>query len=265
MVKAKKVLLVFSLGYLIVVAGYYLLQERFFFLPETLSIDYKYEFEQPFEELFFEPEEGIKINYLHFKTQNSKGNIIYFHGNADNLARWGNEASYLCRFGYDVWAIDYRTFGKSTGELSEKSLYADAEKFYQEVENKFPLKNTVIFGRSLGCTFASFIAAKHNPNLLVLEAPFYSLTDVLKLRFPFLPHQKILNYQFPSFQFADSITCKTIIFHGNQDQTIPKLQGKKLFEVITSQNKEFVVLEGAGHKNQLDFPKYTETLERVLK
>ena len=147
MVKVKKVLLVFSLGYLIVVAGYYLLQERFFFLPEALSIDYKYEFEQPFEELFFEPEEGIKINYLHFKTQNPKGKIFYFHGNADNLARWGNEASYLCRFGYDVWVMDYRTFGKSTGEISEKSLYADAEKFYQEVENKFPLKNTIIFGR----------------------------------------------------------------------------------------------------------------------
>ncbi len=69
MVKVKKVLLVFSLGYLIVVAGYYLLQERFFFLPEALSIDYKYEFEQPFEELFFKPEVGVKINYLHFKTQ----------------------------------------------------------------------------------------------------------------------------------------------------------------------------------------------------
>lgn len=265
MVKLKKLLLILGLVYLVLVAGYYLLQDRIFFLPETLSIDYKYEFEQPFEELFFLPEEGVKINYLHFKTQNPKGNIIYYHGNADNLARWGNEASYLCRFGYDVWVMDYRTFGKSTGEISEKALYADADKFYQEVENKTPLKNTIIFGRSLGCTFASFIASKFNPNLLILEAPFYSLTDVLKLRFPFLPHKKVLNYQFPSFQFAESIKCQTIIFHGDQDETIPKPQGEKLFEVIASQNKEFVVLEGAGHKNQLDFPKYTETLGRVLK
>jgi len=264
MVKFKKILLIIGVFYLVIVGGYYLLQDKFFFLPEKLENDFQFDFERPFEEGFFENTEKFKINFLHFKVENPKGNIIYFHGNADNLVRWGKEASMLCEYGYDVWLMDYETFGKSNGKISEEAFYSDAETFYELVTTKTKDTQIILFGRSLGCTFATYLASKNETELLVLEAPFYSLVDALKQRFPFLPHKKISNYTFPSFQFAENVKCPVVVFHGTEDNTIPIEQGKKLFELFQNPEKEFIILEGAGHKDLPKFPKYKETLIRQL-
>ena len=83
-------------------------QEKVVFLPVILPHDHAYDFEDDFEEYLWEtPFEG-KINVLHFKIKNPKGVIIYFHGNADNLHRWGKIAVEFTKFGYDVLVMDYR-------------------------------------------------------------------------------------------------------------------------------------------------------------
>ena len=79
------------------------------FLPTTLEQDYQYQFNYPFEELFLKTEEDAIINALHFKVDNPKGVILYFHGNAGDLSRWGTITEYFSAMHYDVLVMDYWT------------------------------------------------------------------------------------------------------------------------------------------------------------
>ena len=81
-------------------------QEKVLFVPVILPEHHEFDFDKDFEEYFWEtPFEG-KINALHFKIKNPKGVLLYFHGNSDNLHRWGKIASEFTQFGYDVLVKD---------------------------------------------------------------------------------------------------------------------------------------------------------------
>ncbi len=100
----------------------YFLQEKFIFLPSKLPQDYAYSFAFPHTEFNLETPDGAKLNGLHFKNGNSKGVILYFHGNAGDLSRWGEIALFFVEKQYDVVIMDYRTYGKSTGKLSPQAF-----------------------------------------------------------------------------------------------------------------------------------------------
>ncbi|MBT8313866.1 MAG: lysophospholipase, partial [Maribacter sp.] len=100
------------------------------FLPTKLPQDYRYSFRHDFEEINLKTDDGFVLNSIHFKQVKPKGLILYFHGNAGDLSRWGNITSFFADKNYDVLVMDYRTYGKSTGKLSEDALHKDAQMFY---------------------------------------------------------------------------------------------------------------------------------------
>lgn len=99
-------------------------------MPTTLESGYTYQFNHQFEEINLETDDGAKLNAIHFKIENPKGVMSYYHGNASDLSRWGNIAEIFIEKQYDVLIMDYRTCGKSTGKLNEEAFYSDAYLFY---------------------------------------------------------------------------------------------------------------------------------------
>ena len=71
---------------------FYFKQEKFFFNPKHLDSNYVYTFKESFEEINITVEKDIQLNALHFKAENSKGIILYLHGNAGALHDWGKRA-----------------------------------------------------------------------------------------------------------------------------------------------------------------------------
>ena len=154
--------------YLMIGTALYFLQEKILFRPTVLNQTYVYKFSNPFEELFLKADDKAVINALHFKAENPKGVILYFHGNAGNLSRWGNITEYFVEMNYDVLVMDYRTYGKSTGALSERALYSDAQLCYDYLKNNYNESEITVYGRSLGTGIAAYIAAKNKPKQLIL-------------------------------------------------------------------------------------------------
>ncbi len=259
-----KGLLIVLSGYVIIILGMYLLQEKLIFLPTQLPQEHTYTFEQPFTEFFLEAKDGSKLNALHFEVENPKGVILYFHGNAGNLDRWGEITSFFTQFNYDVVVMDYRTYGKSTGKLSEKSLYKDAQLFYDYILKRYPENEITVYGRSLGTTFATYVASTNQPKKLVLETPFYSMTNVAKKRFPFLPVAQLLKYRFPTNTFINKTNCPVVIFHGTDDSVVPYESGKKLSETLPKDRLNFITIPEGGHNNLIEFQQYKDSIEGVL-
>jgi len=131
------------IGYFMLVGGIYSFQDKIVFQGTKLFPDYTFKFEQPFSEITIYPRAGQEINALIFspKLEVAKGTILYFHGNADNLQRWGEYAIDFTSKGYTVLMIDYSGFGKSTGHPSEEIIYQDAEDTWQWTVQHLPSKN----------------------------------------------------------------------------------------------------------------------------
>ena len=242
----------------------YLLQERLIFLPEKLPLDYSFEFDAPFEEHFIEMEDGAKINALHFTQNESRGLIVYFHGNAGSLARWGEVVIPFLDMGYEVLITDYRGYGKSTGKRSQKRMLLDAGKVYAFAKDIESEERIILFGRSIGSAFASYLAGKNSPSKLILETPFYSLKDVAKEVIPIYPTRQLLRYNFKNHSYLKEAKIPIYIFHGTDDEVVKFNSGKQLHASLSKNQAIFFTIDGGHHNDLSTFPEYWNQMEIVL-
>ena len=255
---------VFLLALLLIIMGLlHLFQEKIIFLPESINKEYVYQFPFDFEEVNLRTKDNETINGLHIKAENPKGIILFFHGNKGNLIRWGEITSYFTQFNYDVFVIDYRGYGKSTGAFNETQMYNDAQLSYEYAKGLFKEENIVVYGRSLGTTFAINVSSNNNPKHVVLEAPFYNLHHAANFKYKIIP-QFFLNFKFNSNEYIPKIKSPITIFHGAEDKTTPIAGSKQLFDLITIPKKEFIELEKGTHHNIRSFEKYTTTLKTIF-
>lgn len=241
----------------------YFLQKKIIFQPTVLSQDFKFELDSPFEEVFLETPNNGRIHSIWFKNIKPKGIIVYYHGNRAGLERWSKITEYFAKKNYDVFVMDYRGYGKSTGELTEQILYQDAQMVYDFVKNNYKEQDIIIYGRSLGSGIATKIASENHPRKVILETPYFSIIDVAKSWLPILP-EFIFNYKMKSGDYIKKINCELTIFHGTQDRVVPLSSAKKLFNVANSP-KEFIVIETANHGNIDTFDIYHEKIDELLK
>lgn len=264
MPKFRRIGIAFLLSLLFLLAMMHFLQERLIFLPTKLPPDYEYSFSDNFEELFLEATDGAQLNAIHFKSSNSKGLILYFHGNAGDLSRWGEIASFFVEKQFDVLVMDYRTYGKSTGSLSEENLYSDSQLFYDYAKAQYPEAEIIVYGRSLGTAMATYLASKNSPKQLILETPFYNLKEIAQERFPLLPIKALLSYSFSSNEHIQSVAAPITIVHGTDDSVVPYESGKRLYEAAPDINKKFITIKGGEHNNLVQFDAYHQGIKEAL-
>lgn len=262
--RLKKWGLVLLILYISLTVLSYTYQERLIFFPNEMPQNHIYDFCQPFKEFFLTAEDGAKLNAVHIEQDSAKGIILYFHGNSGNISHLNHVANLFSRNGYESVLVDYRTYGKSTGELSEKALYDDAQLFYDYALEKYDTDDVILYGRSFGTGIATWLASKNEPSKLILESPFYSAVALGKHRFPFLPIDWLAEYRFPSNEYVKKIDCPIYIFHGTDDNVIPYKSAEKLYESIPGDNKRFFTIEGGGHNYLQDFEVFKEGISKVL-
>jgi len=189
--------------YLLVCGLLYVFQENLIFFPHRLDRHYQFKFSWPFEEIFIHAEDGTLLHSLLFRVEDPRGVIFYLHGNAGSLRNWGSVAQVYTDLNYDVFLLDYRGFGKSEGSISsEYQLYNDVQTAYDTLRYRYEENQIVVLGYSIGTGPAARIAADNNPSLLILQAPYYSLTDLVSRIYPFVP-TFILKYKFPTYRFLE--------------------------------------------------------------
>ena len=263
----KKMILWIASIYVLVIVGTYALQKYIIFQPDSLATDYKFVFENSYKEFFIKTDDGATLNALLFQTDlPRKGLVIYFHGNADNLQRWGNFHSDFTSRGYDILMPDFRGFGKSTGQPDELKFYEDAQLIYDWVfENfeKYKKSEIIIYGRSLGCAIASNLATKVETQKIILETPFKNINDLMKTngRIIFLPFD--FKYNFPNDEHLVKIQKPIYIFAGTKDFVVPNKSTEQLKPLLKTSD-QYIEIEGGGHKNLSTFKQYQQALDSIL-
>lgn len=239
--------------------------EVIIFRGKKLSRQHQYHFSFPFQEFTFKANDGGSINAILLKaTQPSRGLILYFHGNKDNLDRWAREAHYLCNFGYDVMVYDYRGYGKSTGERNESSFYGDAWLLYQQCTKLYPWDSILIYGRSLGTGPASWLAANAKVKALLLETPYTDMVNLIKDQVFGFPMHWFLNYKFDNLAQLTTLNQPVFIVHGTNDHLISANHARKLAKVCNHPASVLILIPNGGHNNLRSFDAYQKNLEQFL-
>lgn len=257
------VIILLSLYLLISILLYYL-QDYFLFKPEKLPKEFQYAYEnQNVEEYNLEARDGAIINGLHFKVERPKGVVLYLKGNSKSIKGWGKFAVDFTRHQYDVIMVDYRGFGKSTGRRSQKAIKNDLQFIYNKIREKVDEKFIILYGRSMGSGFATKLASTNEPKMLILDAPYYSLTNVTKRYAPFMPLSVILKYPMPTYKWLRYVNCPVHIIHGTNDKLIPFSSSVKLSKVKPELTRLWSVI-GGGHKNLNEFESYHSMLSEII-
>ncbi|GAA4381008.1 alpha/beta hydrolase [Hymenobacter koreensis] len=264
MLKILAVLLGLALSlYLVVCALLYMAQEKLLFFPNKLPADYRFSFPEPFEERWVTVADGTRLHGLLFRTTAPKGLVFYLHGNGGALDAWGSVAPVYTRLGYDVFLLDYRGYGKSEGRIStQEQLLNDAEAAYRHLLTEYPENKVVVLGYSLGTGVAAWLAARHQPRLLVLQAPYYSMQDVAAYHYPWVPSQ-LVRYPLRTHEVLSRVAAPVVVFHGDQDEVVYYGSSLKLKPLLKPQD-QLITLRGAGHNGMTENPVYQLALAKFL-
>ena len=259
------ILLIIFTAYLVVSIVLYYVQDYFLFKPERLPEDFQFYYDnQETEEHNLETRDGATINGLLFKPKSeSKGIVLYLKGNSKSIKGWGKFAVDFTRHGYSVLMVDYRGFGKSTGKRSQKAIKRDLQVIYNKIKEKTTEDRIIVYGRSLGSGFASKLASMNNPRMLVLDAPYYSLTKVTRRYMPFMPLSILMKYPLPTYKWLKYVKCPIHIIHGTHDKLIPFKTSVKLSQIKPKITRLYTVI-GGGHKNLNNFESYHKMLGEII-
>ena len=241
----------------------YFFQEKLIFFPEKLPRGFKFTFNQPFKELHFTFSDSVVLHGILFKAATPKGLVFYLHGNAGSLNSWGTLSEAYTSLDYDVFMVDYRGYGKSQGSInSQQQLFADLQLVYNEMKKKYSEGKIIVLGYSLRSGFATKIASENKPKLLILQAPYFSMTDMMRHNYPVIP-TFILKYTIPTNKFIKNCAMPVIIFHGDKDEVIyynSSIKLKKLFK----NSDTLITLHGQGHHGITNNIEYRASIKEIL-
>ncbi len=251
------------LAYFAILSYLYFNQDRLIFLPTPgtpiiTPANYGIDYESHI--LPINDKESVHLWFIPGKEEQSPV-LLFCHGNSGNLGSRLEILRVLYQLGIPIAIFDYRGYGESRGRPSEKHLYEDGERVlrFLKTEKGYPLKETIVMGRSLGGAVACELAYRH-PDLsgLILDSAFTSLAEIAQIRYPYVPVSLLLKYRFDNLSKVQAISIPKLIIHSLQDEVIPFSLGQRLFQRARPP-KRFLSLPAGGHNDA-----FLESQERYL-
>lgn len=216
-----------------------------------------------------------KINLLYLKNPNSKSFILYSHGNSGNI--YGGSMHILEALGKysSIVLFDYRGYGKSTGNPTEKGVFEDINCVWNFMIKDLNIKpnHITLYGRSLGASAVAHLGhkicnnKKTKPHSVIMQSGFSSVYNMLNdiklnnLSYLFYP---IIN-NFNSEKFIKEIGNKVpiLISHSPDDEVINYNHKNILIKSNNSNTIRFYKLKG-GHNSPVFDNDYTNTVISYL-
>ena len=251
------------MAYALILAFLYFYQRRLMYFPDTSRIAPSAAgfFRAHVRELKTRDDETLVTWFT--APSDGKPLIIYFHGNAGQIAGRARRFTALTSDGTGLLALSYRGYGGSSGAPTEDGLIKDAMAAYDHaIAAGIEPERMVLLGESLGSGVALALAARVKVAALILEAPFTSAADLAAVTYWMFPVRLLMHDQFRSDLRITQAKASLLIVHGTADGVIPIAFGEKLF-ARANDPKTFVRAQGEGHQ-PLDNPATMQIMRQWL-
>lgn len=194
-------------------------------------------------------EDGIPLKMWYAPAKGKKLTLLYFHGNADNLRTAAGVLLPYIQAGYGVLVAEYRGYSGLPGRPTETGLYRDGRAALGWLaKHDLRPEQEVLFGYSLGTGVAVQLATEVPVKALILVAPYTSMVDLARQRFPFFPVEWLTRDRFENFHKIGSFHGALLIANGGHDVVVPPAQGQQIFN-LAHEPKEYVFIPEGTHIN----------------
>ncbi|MCP4132757.1 MAG: alpha/beta hydrolase [bacterium] len=225
------------------------------------------------QELAIPVEQGASIGANFFGAHQEMPTVLFFHGNGEIVADYNDLAPLFNSLGINFFPVDYRGYGRSTGEPSVSATMKDAHAILKFAKNWLSENgytgSFIIMGRSLGSASALELVTYYGDEIdgLIIDSGFAYVLPLLKLigieteelglseEMGFRNYEKITNFDKP-----------TLVIHAEFDHIIPFSDGQALFNSSPAAYKEFITVKGANHNNifMLGLEDYIGGIKRLV-
>lgn len=203
-----------------------------------------------FEELVIPTKDDEKLSAFYIRGpregRNAKVTVLMFHGNAGNIGHRLPIARMLINLtGCNVFMLEYRGYGLSTGEPGESGICTDAQTALDYMRDRAETSEhkLIVYGQSLGGAVSVKLVADNQKEIcgLVLENTFLSMRKLIPSVLPPAKYLSLLCHQvWPSDSTIPRIDKVPILFlSGLQDEIIPYV---RLVPVTVAQRPLFLGL-----------------------
>ena len=163
--------------------------------------------------------------------------------------------------GYNVFAFDYRGFGRNAGTPSEAGVYEDALTAYRHLTQELGVapQRIILAGRSLGSAVAIELATRVPTGGLLLLSAIDSVPATASRFYFWAPVNLIASQRFDSMSKASRVSIPVLQVHAPNDWLVPIDAARALFGRFAGRK---VMLELPGGHNEAGFA--DESLRRAL-
>jgi uncharacterized protein len=237
-------------------------QEGLLFHPQVLPASHRFDQGSDVHETWVDVP-GARLNALHLRLPNPQGVVFFLHGNAGSLQNWFVNADFYRQANFDLYMLDYRGFGKSTGRIQNQAqLQADVRAAWQQLAPQYTGLKRVVYGRSLGTGLAASLAAQVQPELTVLVSPYESMQAVARLHYPWVP-AALLRYPLRTDLVMPQVKGPVWMAHGELDTLIPPEHSRALQRLVPQ--ARLLIVPGAAHGDIHEFAPYQDAFRAVLR
>jgi fermentation-respiration switch protein FrsA (DUF1100 family) len=238
--------------YLLLALLLYLFQGRMVFLsnlPDRALVASPNDIGLNYEDVSLTTSDNERLHGWYVPAANSKGVLLFFHGNAGNISHRLESIKIFHELGLDTLIIDYRGYGLSTGKTTEQGTYLDAQAAWDYLINYrgIPADRIIIIGRSLGGAIGAWLGVQNNPAAVIIESSFSSGVDMARRIYPFMPVRLITRLHYPVADYAAQLDCPVLVIHSRHDEIIPFGMGQAIYAAV-KQDRKFLELRG-DHNN----------------
>ena len=235
------------------------------------------------EEVHFASADGTKLFAWRFRAEGKRkprGVFVLYHGNGENLSSHYVTMLWALKQGFDLFAFDYRGYGRSQGEASPEGTVRDGEAALRWVHGEYPSTPILIVGQSLGGAVALRNAIDLKSEIpfraVVIEGSFPSYRRVgrevlsrawLSWPFQWLALLVLSDRWAPDGEIGRIAPVPLLVLHAEDDRTVPYQFGEEIFWQA-GEPRELWKVPGRGHtdafiRRGLGYPeKLIEWLEK---
>ena len=223
-------------------------------------------------ETFFKTEDGVEINSWILKNDQPKATILYLGGNGFLMVKSRPLIELYSRLPVNVVFIDYRGYGKSSGEPSVRGVQLDAEAAYEIALEISEESNSelIVHGHSMGSFLSAHIADTRQVSGYILESPVSEIDSWTKGLVPWLLRPFIRFNIDEAISSQDNlsrvkrISEPLLIIGGDSDEITPFSMAEDLYKKSVSTQKEIVRIAGGGHNDLPVSINYFESINAFI-
>lgn len=252
--------------YSVIMIVFYLFQAKLFFTPVYYRNEEKLsEIAESLSFLSLASEDETILEGVLYQPDNASDKIILYFGGVqqDAVALVQKFASHYEQMPFITY--NYRGYGKSEGKPSQAKLFVDAMHIYDDLMIRYNYKpeDVILMGYSLGSGVASFLGSQRLVKEILLIAPFDSVYEVMKKRYPFSGIHWILKQRFPSTDFVPLINVPVHIYAGSDDRVV-NIKHARMLKNYVNNLAGFYEYGNITHNDMLFNEDVTQHIKEVL-